>query len=91
MGGAPHTLLPQHAHEELQANQSEDTQTEQGEDHDVRQLLHGLNQRTHNGLQACRKTESSRTHRTKLNSHQQNCLTRTWQELLVNSSLIRVK
>ena len=44
-------LLPQVAHEELQANQGEDAQAEHGQDHHVRQLLHRLDQSAHDGLQ----------------------------------------
>jgi len=47
-----HALLPQVAHEELQADEGEDAEAEDGEDHDVRQLLHGLDERAHDGLQA---------------------------------------
>ena len=50
----PHTLLPQVAHEELQADEGEDAETEHGEDHHVRQLLHRLDQGAHDGLQAWR-------------------------------------
>lgn len=45
-------LLPQVAHEELQADQGEDAEAEDGEDHYVRQLLHRLDQGAHDGLQA---------------------------------------
>lgn len=48
---AADTLLPQEAHEKLQANQSKHAQTEDGQDHHVRQLLHRLDQSTHDGLQ----------------------------------------
>lgn len=34
------TLLPQVAHEELQADQGEDAEAEDSEDHYIRQLLH---------------------------------------------------
>lgn len=34
------TFLAQVSHEELQANQSEDTEAKHGEDHDVSQLLY---------------------------------------------------
>lgn len=47
-----HALLPQVAHEELQADQGEDAEAEHGENHHVRQLLHRLYQGAHDGLQA---------------------------------------
>ena len=51
---AADTLLPQVPHEELQADEGEDAQTEDGEDHHVGELLHRLDQSTDDGLQACR-------------------------------------
>lgn len=39
---APHTLLPQISHEELQANKCKDTEAEDREDHHVSELLHRL-------------------------------------------------
>lgn len=45
------TLLPQVSHEELQTNQSEYTEAEHRQDHDVRQLLHCLNESSDNRLQ----------------------------------------
>lgn len=47
-----HALLPQVAHEELQADQGKDAEAEHGENHHVRQLLHRLDQGAHDGLQA---------------------------------------
>lgn len=44
-------LLPQVAHEELQADEGKDTEAENGEDHDVWQLLYRLDQCTNYGLQ----------------------------------------
>lgn len=38
----PHTLVPQVAHEQLQANESKDAEAEDGQDHHVGQLLHRL-------------------------------------------------
>ena len=40
------------AHEELQPDEREHAQTEHGQDHDVRELLHRLDQGAHDGLQA---------------------------------------
>lgn len=48
--GPDDALIPQVPHEELQSNQSEDTETEDGQDHHVRQLLHRLDQSTYDGL-----------------------------------------
>lgn len=45
-----HTLLAQVAHEELETNQGKDAQAEDSQDHHVRELLHRLDQGTHNGL-----------------------------------------
>lgn len=50
-GGPPHTLLPKVPHEELEADEGEDAQAEDCEDHDVRELLHGLDQSPNNCLQ----------------------------------------
>lgn len=47
---APDALLSQEAHEELQANESKHTKTEDSQDHDVCQLLHRLDQSAHNRL-----------------------------------------
>ncbi len=47
-----HALLPQVAHEELQADEGEDAEAEHGEDHDVRQLFYRLDQCANDGLQA---------------------------------------
>ena len=52
VGQAADTLLPQDAHEELQADEGEHAQAEHGQDHHVRQLLHRLDQGPHDGLQA---------------------------------------
>lgn len=38
--GNEDTFLPKVSHEELQTNQSEDTETEHRQDHDISQLLH---------------------------------------------------
>jgi len=53
VGGGADTLLPQVAHEELQADEGEHAEADHGQDHDVRQLLYRLDQRAHDGLQAC--------------------------------------
>lgn len=50
--GPLQAFIPQVAHEELQPDESKDTQTEHSEYHDVRQLLHRLDQGPHDGLQA---------------------------------------
>ena len=58
IGGRPlYTFIPQVAHEQLQPDESKDTQTEHREDHDVRQLLHRLDQGPHDGLQACKENQ----------------------------------
>lgn len=44
------TFLPQISHEQLQANESKHAETEDGEDHDIRQFLHRLNQGSNNGF-----------------------------------------
>lgn len=49
--GPAHALLTQVPHEELQPHERKDTQAEDGEDHDVGQLFHGLDQGSYNGLQ----------------------------------------
>lgn len=51
MSGAADAFLSQVSHEELQANESEHAEAEDGEDHDVSQLLHRLNQSTNDSLQ----------------------------------------
>lgn len=51
---AADAFLPQVSHEELQANKSEDAQTEDGEDHHISEFLHRLDQSSDDGLQACR-------------------------------------
>lgn len=48
---APHALLPQQPHEELQADEGEHAEAEDGQDHHVRQLPHRLDQSAHNGFQ----------------------------------------
>lgn len=50
-GRPPHALVPEVPHEELEADEGEDAQAEDGEDHDVRELLHRLDQRSDNRLQ----------------------------------------
>ena len=56
VGGRPlYTFIPQVAHEELQPDECEHTETEHSEYHDVRQLLHRLDQGPHDGLQAWEK------------------------------------
>ena len=47
-----HTLVTQIAHEKLEANEGKDAQAENGQDHHIRKLLHGLDQGAHNGLQS---------------------------------------
>ena len=49
---SPHTFLLQVAHKELQPNQCKHAQTEHSQDHDVRKLLHRLDQGPYDGLQA---------------------------------------
>lgn len=49
---APHALLPQQPHEELQADEGEHAEAKDGQDHDVCQLPHRLDQSAHDGLQA---------------------------------------
>lgn len=46
----PDTLLPQIPHEQLQANESKHAETEDSEDHDIRQFLHRLNQGANDGF-----------------------------------------
>ena len=49
----PHnTFLTKVSHEELETDQSKDTQAENGQDHDVSELLHRLDEGTNDGLQA---------------------------------------
>lgn len=69
---AADAFLPQVSHEELQADESEDAQTEDGEDHHIGEFLHRLDQSSDNGLQACpgellkenpQRTQDERTHR----------------------------
>lgn len=48
---AADALLPQQAHEELQADEGEHAEAEDGEDHHVRQLPHRLDQSADDGLQ----------------------------------------
>lgn len=50
--GPHHTLVSKIPHEQLQANQGENTQAEHGQDHHIRQLLHRLNEGAYNCLQA---------------------------------------
>lgn len=57
-----HALVPQVAHEELQADEGEDAEAEDREDHHVGQLLHGLDQGPHDGLQAWARREQARGH-----------------------------
>ena len=45
-------LVPQVAHEELQADEGKDAEAEDREDHHIGQLLHRLDQGPHDGLQA---------------------------------------
>ena len=52
--GPLQAFVPQVAHEELQPDEREHAQTEHGQDHDVRELLHRLDQGAHDGLQAYR-------------------------------------
>ena len=53
IGGRPlHAFIPQVAHKELQPNQCKHAQTEHSQDHDIRELLHRLDQGSHDGLQA---------------------------------------
>lgn len=59
---AADALLPQVTHEELQANEGKHTEAEHGQDHHVRQLLHRLDQRAHNGLQACPRSIGQHAH-----------------------------
>lgn len=43
--------MPEVPHEELQADEGKDAQAEDGEDHDIRELLHRLDQRPDDRLQ----------------------------------------
>ena len=45
------TLLTEVPHEELQTDEGKDTQAEHGQDHDVGQLLHRLDEGPNDGLQ----------------------------------------
>lgn len=56
-----HTLVAQVAHEELETDEGKDAQAEDGQDHHIRKLLHGLDQGAHNGLQAWRVATHTRT------------------------------
>lgn len=51
MREAADALLAQQPHEELQANEGEDAETEDGQDHHICQLPHGLDQSANDGLQ----------------------------------------
>lgn len=51
MREAADALLSQQPHEELQADEGEDAEAEDGQDHHVCQLPHGLDQSTDDGLQ----------------------------------------
>lgn len=48
---AADTLLPQQPHEKLKADEGEHAETEDSQDHHVRQLPHRLDQSTDDGLQ----------------------------------------
>lgn len=52
-----HALLPQVAHEELQADEGKDAEAENGEDHDIWQLLYRLDQCANYGLQALKRKD----------------------------------
>lgn len=55
--------MAQVSHKQLQANERENGETEDSQDHDVSQLLHGLNQRTDDGFQTCKlHTHTHQTH-----------------------------
>lgn len=56
-----YTLVPQVAHEKLQANEGKDTEAEDSEDHHVSQLLHRLDQGSHDCLQAWESEAGSPT------------------------------
>lgn len=49
---AADALLTKVPHEELQADEREHAQAEDGQDHDIGQFLHRLDQGAHDGLQA---------------------------------------
>lgn len=70
MRRAADALLPQVSHEELQADESEDAQTEDGEDHHIGEFLHRLDQSSDDGLQACRP---QRTEDERMNHRRQRC------------------
>lgn len=61
---APDALLPQQPHEELQADEGEHAEAKDGEDHDICQLPHRLDQSAHDGFQAF--TEEGRTEKSHL-------------------------
>lgn len=46
-------LLREHAHVDLQAHQREHREGEHGEDYHIAQILHGFDDGTDDGLQAC--------------------------------------
>lgn len=54
-------LVAEVPHEQLQSDQCKDAETEDSQDHHIRQLLHRLDESTHNGLQACLHTQRART------------------------------
>lgn len=54
---AADALLPQQPHEELQADEGEHAQAEDGQDHDVGQLPHRLDQSAHDGFQTFAEEE----------------------------------
>lgn len=55
-------LVTKVPHEQLQADQRKDAETEDGQDHHIRQLLHRLDQSAHDGLQACSQKNNTHTH-----------------------------
>lgn len=57
MPEAADALLSQEPHEKLQADEGEDAETEDRQDHHVRQLLHRLDQSTDDGLQTSMEEE----------------------------------
>lgn len=67
VGAAEHrevanALVPQVAHEELQADEGKDAEAENREDHHIGQLLHRLDQGPHDGLQAWGRRGGARSH-----------------------------
>ena len=52
-GEVPDTLLRQHAHVDLKAQEGEDWEGEDGEDDDVAEVLYRLDDRSNDRLQAC--------------------------------------